>query len=254
MDKGIGPYVPMAVSLWGHPKLLDFAGRLGLDPPAAVGHIYALWREALQSAPSGTLTNYTPGRIAFAMHWPQNRADELVAALVGSGLLERGGGGELLIHDWHKGGGKQYTEKTAEAERQRNYRQRNPDYVRTVRPPPQGAEPEKVPLTDPYPLQPSMIEWVGRIEPGYPLREIEYQHQEFCSWYHSNQTITLTNWTPRWEAWMRRKIREWIDKPPAARNNGHAPPRMIVNTGTYTTYQPKPARATRPAPEPDEDI
>jgi uncharacterized low-complexity protein len=84
-----------------HPKTLDFAARLGVSRPTAIGHLELLWAFVGKLAPQGNVGKFADGAIARASEW-QGDPLEFIHALVGAGFIDVDAEQRLLIHDWHQ--------------------------------------------------------------------------------------------------------------------------------------------------------
>jgi hypothetical protein len=104
-------------SLGGHIKLRRLARMLGVERAQAVGHLHYLWWWALDGAPSGDLTGFTPEEIAELSDWPGD-ADLFAEALHKCGWLDS----DNKIHDWNDYAGKLIERRTSERERLKAHR------------------------------------------------------------------------------------------------------------------------------------
>ena len=84
-----------------HPKTLDFASRLDVSLPQAIGHLELLWAFVAQKTPHGNVGKWADGAIARASHWTGD-ATAFVTALCDAGFLERHEEYRLIVHDWHE--------------------------------------------------------------------------------------------------------------------------------------------------------
>jgi len=82
-----------------NPKMGSLARALGELKPTAGGILEFLWHFAARYAHNGELTKFEAEQIAEAIYWPQERAAELIEALIRTRWLDRVGD-RLLIHDW----------------------------------------------------------------------------------------------------------------------------------------------------------
>lgn len=89
----------MKLDALDHPKTLDFAARLGVELPTAIGHLELLWAFTAQKAPQGNIGKWPDGAIARACYWNSN-PDHFVSALVDSKFVDTHPEHRLLIHDW----------------------------------------------------------------------------------------------------------------------------------------------------------
>lgn len=82
-----------------HPKMLMLQARLGLPKYAAVGLLESLWQFTARYAPAGDIGKYPSLVIAQSIGWDRD-PDQLIAALVETGWIDRDGEGQLVVHDW----------------------------------------------------------------------------------------------------------------------------------------------------------
>jgi hypothetical protein len=82
-----------------HPKTLDFAARLNINLPTAIGHLELLWAWAGKKAAQGNIGKWPDGAIARACFFDGDPAT-FVAALVAAGFLDPHPTHRLLVHDW----------------------------------------------------------------------------------------------------------------------------------------------------------
>jgi hypothetical protein len=115
-------------ALGRHPKLIRLAVRLQVHRAQAVGHLHYLWWWALDFAPNGNLSAFTPTEIAYGAEWP-GEPDKFHDALQ-DGWLDPDGS----LHDWHEYAGKLLERRNIDRERKRVHRTSNgspSDGVRT---------------------------------------------------------------------------------------------------------------------------
>lgn len=105
-----------------HPKTGRLVRSLGINKPTAIGHLHLLWHWSLDYAEDGELSGFEAGEIAEAMMWEGDPA-QLLNALTSAGFLDRDAD-TLRIHDWNDYAGRLIEQRTANAERQRRYRER----------------------------------------------------------------------------------------------------------------------------------
>ncbi|MHA6481087.1 DnaD domain-containing protein [Paenibacillus sp. strain BS8-2] len=111
-----------------HPKTRKLSRKLGISIPAAIGHLHMLWWWAIDYAQDGDLSNFDPDDIADALDWP-NDANQLIAALIDSGFIDRVGEGEgtLVVHDWFDYAGRLVDKRVQNRERKRKSRANKTD-------------------------------------------------------------------------------------------------------------------------------
>lgn len=84
-----------------HPKTLDFAARLDISLPQAIGHLELLWAFVAQKTPHGNVGKWADGAIARASHWT-GEPTAFVTALCEAGFIEEHDEFRLIVHDWHE--------------------------------------------------------------------------------------------------------------------------------------------------------
>lgn len=91
----------MKLDALDHPKTFDFAARLGVELPAALGHLELLWAFTGKQAPQGNIGKWPDGAIARACYW-MGRPELFTQALLESGFIDADPEHRLTIHDWHE--------------------------------------------------------------------------------------------------------------------------------------------------------
>lgn len=89
----------MKLDALDHPKTYDFASRLDVTRPTAIGHLELLWSFTGQKAPQGNLGKWPDGAIARACDW-MGDPKVFISALVDSGFLDVDEQHRLTVHDW----------------------------------------------------------------------------------------------------------------------------------------------------------
>lgn len=89
----------MKLEALDHPKTFDFAARLDVSRPTAIGHLELLWAFVSQKAPQGNVGKWPDGAIARACDWMGDPA-KFVGALRDCGLLDADSKHRLIVHDW----------------------------------------------------------------------------------------------------------------------------------------------------------
>lgn len=89
----------MKLDALDHPKTLDFASRLNVSRPTAIGHLELFWHFVSKHAPRGNIGKFPDGAIARACEWT-GEAPEFIAALVDSGFVDPSYSHRFLVHDW----------------------------------------------------------------------------------------------------------------------------------------------------------
>lgn len=82
-----------------HPKVLDFAARLGVSLPTALGHLELLWAFTGKLAAQGNIGKWPDGAIARACHWLGD-PEVFLQSLLQSRLLNAHTVHRYLVHDW----------------------------------------------------------------------------------------------------------------------------------------------------------
>lgn len=90
----------MLLEALDHPKTLDFAARLGVELPTAIGHLELLWAFTAKKAPQGNVGKWPAGAVARACYW-MGDPDRFLGALTESRFLDDLGPLGLCVHDWH---------------------------------------------------------------------------------------------------------------------------------------------------------
>jgi hypothetical protein len=84
-----------------HPKTLALASMLGIRRFEACGLLELMWHFTAQYCPRGDIGKRTDPQIAAALDWPQDKASEMIEAMVVCGWLDRHDEHRLIVHDWH---------------------------------------------------------------------------------------------------------------------------------------------------------
>lgn len=107
-------------------KIMRLRRALGISLNEAMGMLLSLWLWSLNNAEDGTLHDIEPADLAEILHF-EGDPSQLVDALVGAGLLDRGTD-ELRIHDWEMYVGRLLAKRKQNAERMRRARRaENPE-------------------------------------------------------------------------------------------------------------------------------
>jgi len=86
-----------------HPKTADFASRLGISIPQALGHLALLWDFTATHAVAGNVGKFSDAAIARGSGWDETMpfsAEEFIGALADARWLDRSSEYRLLVHDW----------------------------------------------------------------------------------------------------------------------------------------------------------
>lgn len=103
-------------SLGRHPKLVRLAGKLRIHKAQAIGHLHYLWWWALDYAPKGNVSAFTPAEISAGAEWPGEPG--LFHDALRDGWIDTDG----MIHDWWFYAGKLLEQREKDRERKREYR------------------------------------------------------------------------------------------------------------------------------------
>lgn len=91
----------MKLDALDHPKTFDFAARLGVELPTALGHLELLWAFTGKQAAQGNIGKWADGAIARACYW-MGRPELFIQALHESGFLDADEVHRFTVHDWHE--------------------------------------------------------------------------------------------------------------------------------------------------------
>jgi hypothetical protein len=83
-----------------HPKLINLADALDIDPCFALGILEAMWHFTDKYATEGDIGRFTNRAIALGLK-TTIKPDRLIDALVKSGFLDEDEDHRLIVHDWH---------------------------------------------------------------------------------------------------------------------------------------------------------
>lgn len=89
----------MKLDALDHPKTLDFAARLNVELPTAIGHLELLWAFTGKNAAQGNIGKWPDGAIARACYW-MGRPEIFILALQESGFIDADSTHRFTIHDW----------------------------------------------------------------------------------------------------------------------------------------------------------
>lgn len=89
----------MKLDALDHPKTFDFAARLGVELPTALGHLELLWSFTGKQAPQGNIGKWPDGAIARACYW-MGRPEVFLLALCEAGFIDADPMHRFTIHDW----------------------------------------------------------------------------------------------------------------------------------------------------------
>jgi len=90
----------MKLDALDHPKTFDFAARLEVALPTALGHLELLWAFAGKQASQGNVGKWPDGAIARACYWMGDPA-VFIRALHESGFIDADPMHRYVVHDWH---------------------------------------------------------------------------------------------------------------------------------------------------------
>ena len=91
----------MKLEALDHPKTLDFAARLNVEIPTAIGYLELLWAFVGKKSPQGNIGKWPDGAIARACFWNGNPS-VFVSALTDAGYLDINPQYRYMIHDWQE--------------------------------------------------------------------------------------------------------------------------------------------------------
>lgn len=174
-------------SLRNHPKVKKAARLAGINEFEMIGRLHCLWWWAIDYAPDGDVTKYSAEDIEAAVDWsgiPYAFYNALVDCGFNGhcGLLEKTGDA-VLIHDWHKYGGKIIDGREKDAERKRKIRRTSAGH------PPDGEETadvdnireDNIRSQNPYQAALARLEKKFSDLTGIPLPPRETQHDKKSS-------------------------------------------------------------------------
>lgn len=84
-----------------HPKTLDFAARLDVILPQAIGHLELLWAFVAQKTPHGNVGKWPDGAMARASQWSGDPT-VFVTALCEAGFIDEHPVHRYIVHDWQE--------------------------------------------------------------------------------------------------------------------------------------------------------
>jgi hypothetical protein len=120
-------WIRLDCSLTRHPKVSRFGKSMGVGRHEAIGILVDLWTWAVDYCDGdGDLSKYTSDEILTALGVGQQAAliqVDMIEALLTAGLLDRQGE-RLTLHDWDEHQGQLVSQREANRERQRRYRQK----------------------------------------------------------------------------------------------------------------------------------
>lgn len=91
----------MRLEALDHPKTMDFATRLNVELPTAIGYLELLWAFAGKKTPRGDIGKWSDAVIATACHW-RGAPSDFVQALVTARFVDPHPEYRLVVHDWHE--------------------------------------------------------------------------------------------------------------------------------------------------------
>jgi len=89
----------MKLDALDHPKTFDFASRLGVELPTALGHLELLWAFTGKQASQGNVGKWPDGAIARACYWMGDPV-AFIRALHESGFIDADPAHRFIVHDW----------------------------------------------------------------------------------------------------------------------------------------------------------
>lgn len=97
-----------------HPKTLDFAARLDVILPQAIGHLELLWAFVAQKTPHGNVGKWPDGAVARASQWSGDPT-VFVTALCEAGFIDEHPVHRYIVHDWQEHAPRWVTSKLSRA-------------------------------------------------------------------------------------------------------------------------------------------
>lgn len=91
----------MKLEALDHPKTLDFAARLNVELPTAIGYLELLWAFTGKKAPQGNIGKWPDGAIARACYW-MGRPEVFILALRECGFIDTEDTHRFTVHDWRE--------------------------------------------------------------------------------------------------------------------------------------------------------
>lgn len=89
----------MKLEALDHPKTLDFAARLNVELPTAIGHLELFFAFVAKKSPQGNVGKWPDGAIARACYWNHDPT-AFLTALASAGFIDRDREHRFLVHDW----------------------------------------------------------------------------------------------------------------------------------------------------------
>lgn len=89
----------MKLDALDHPKTFDFAARLSVSRPTAIGHLELFWHFVAKHAPRGNVGKFPDTSIARACDWTGD-PESFLQALLKSALIDASETHRYLVHDW----------------------------------------------------------------------------------------------------------------------------------------------------------
>lgn len=91
----------MKLEALDHPKTMDFAARLNVELPTAIGYLELLWAFTGKKSPQGNIGKWPDGAIARACYW-MGRPEVFILALQESGFIDADELHRFTVHDWRE--------------------------------------------------------------------------------------------------------------------------------------------------------
>lgn len=107
-------------ALGRHPKVFRLASKLRVHRAQAIGHLQYLWWWALDFAPTGNLSAFTPAEISAGAEWP-GEPGPFHGALSECGWIDQDG----MLHDWGDYAGRLLDKRETDRNRKREARKSN---------------------------------------------------------------------------------------------------------------------------------
>lgn len=91
----------MKLDALDHPKTLDFAARLSIELPTALGHLELFWAFTGKQAAQGNIGKWPDGAISRACYW-MGPPEVFIQALRDARFLDADPVHRLTVHDWNE--------------------------------------------------------------------------------------------------------------------------------------------------------
>lgn len=120
-------WIESHIEIGRHPKIRALARQAGISIPTAVGHLHLLWHFAMEFAPDGNLSRFSPQDIEGAIMWDGD-VTVMYALLSVTGWLDVDDSDEddilIAVHDWPVYAGRLLEQREKSRERARRHREK----------------------------------------------------------------------------------------------------------------------------------